>query len=223
MASLTLVIGNRNYSSWSMRPWFALKAAGIPFEDVVIPLFEEGYKARIAAHSPSARVPCLIHGEIVVWESLAILEYLAETFPEAELWPTDPKARAHARAAASEMHGGFQPLRAALPMNLRTRVPGQGQTPEVLADVERIEAIWAGCKAASGQDGPFLFGDRPNAVDAMYAPIITRFRTYATPLNPDSQAYVEAILATPALTEWDKLAKEEPWVIDLYEAGPTKG
>ncbi|WP_413205927.1 glutathione S-transferase family protein [Rhodospirillum sp. A1_3_36] len=223
MASLTLVIGNRNYSSWSMRPWFALKAAGITFEEKVIPLFEEGYKEEIALHSPSARVPCLIHGDVVVWESLAILEYLAETFPEAALWPADPKIRAHARAAASEMHAGFQALRATLQMNLRQRIPGHGQTPEVMENVARIEALWAGCKAVSGQNGPFLFGDRPNAVDAMFAPVVTRFRTYATPLTPASQAYVEAILATPAMAEWDKLAQEEPWVIDIYEAGSAKG
>jgi glutathione S-transferase len=222
MRPLTLVIGNRNYSSWSMRPWFALKAAGIPFDEVVVPLFEPGYKEAIAAHSPSARVPCLIDGDVVVWESLAILEYLAEEFPEAHLWPEDTKARAVARAAAAEMHAGFQTLRAALPMNLRARFPGHGQTPEVMANVARIETIWDQCQGASGQTGPFLFGANPNAVDAMFAPVVTRFRTYAIPLSPKAQAYVDAILATPAMAEWDRLAKDEPWVIDSYEAITAK-
>ncbi|MBK1663429.1 glutathione S-transferase [Rhodospirillum rubrum] len=221
MAHPTLVIGNRTYSSWSMRPWFALKVAGIAFDEVVIPLYEPGSKEKMAAASPTGKVPCLIDDGLTIWDSLAILDYLAERFPEARLWPADRAARARARAVSAEMHAGFQALRQALVMNVRKTFPPQPLSPEVEADVARIEALWAECRRDFGQQGPFLFGAFSIA-DAMYAPVVTRLRTYGVAVGPETRAYMDTILALPAMAEWDALAKAEPWVIERYEpAAPT--
>jgi glutathione S-transferase len=204
---LTLVIGNKNYSSWSLRPWIAMTAAGITFAERLVP-FETPEFSREAG--PAAKVPLLIDGDIRVWESLAILEYLAERFPQAGLWPADPAARAHARAVANEMHAGFTALRGHLPMNIARKVIKRDLTPQVTADVARIEAIWAECRARSG--GPFLFGAAFGAADAMYAPVVSRFATYAVDVTPESRAYMDAVTALPAWRAWAGAAVKEPWL-----------
>ena len=181
MMPLTLIIGNKNYSSWSLRPWIAMKVAGIPFEEKVIPLYEPGSREQVLQYSPAGKVPVLIDGDEHVWESLAILEHLAERFPDAGLWPSDRRARSHARVVATEMHGGFQPLRKHCTMNLWLPVKARPQPDEVLADMRRIEAMWADCRARFARNaekpGPFLFGAY-GAADAMYAPVVARFHTY---------------------------------------------
>jgi glutathione S-transferase len=176
--ALQLVIGNKNYSSWSMRPWMAMKIAGIQFEDRVISLDDPVFKAELARLTPAGKVPVLIDGDRHIWESLAIIEYLAERFPAAKIWPDDAAARAHARVISAEMHAGFAALRKHCAMNM-ARPPKKRQlTPEVQADVARIEEMWADCRRRFGAGGPFLFGEAC-AADAMYAPVVSRFHTYA--------------------------------------------
>jgi glutathione S-transferase len=172
MSTYTLVIGNKNYSSWSLRPWLAMKMAGASFQEIVIPLRQQTTAADIARHSPAGKVPVLHDGEITVWESIAILEYLSEAMPEARLWPKDQEARAVARAVSAEMHAGFVALRTHMPMNIRASKPGRGRTPEVEMDIRRIVTLWEDCRARFGEGGPFLFGGFSNA-DAMYAPVVT--------------------------------------------------
>jgi glutathione S-transferase len=196
---LHLVVGNKAYSSWSMRPWIAMVANGLQFRETVICLGQEDTAARIKAHSPSGKVPFLRHGDIGVWDSLAILEYLAEAFYDRPWWPTDPQARAMARAVAAEMHSGFQGLRQNMPMNVRRSYPGRGRTPESEADIARITALWRACRTNFGGGGPFLFGAFSNA-DAMYAPVVTRLATYGVDLDPVCRAYADAMRAHPALT-----------------------
>jgi glutathione S-transferase len=209
---LHLVIGNKNYSSWSLRPWLAMKVAGIAFDETVISLEAPDFKARATALSGAGRVPVLIDGDIRVWESLAILEYLAEKFPAAALWPQHADARAHARAIASEMHAGFLPLRRHLPMNVRRPVKTRALDSGAAADAARIEAIWNECRARFGADGPFLFG-KFSAADAMYAPVVWRFHTYAVELSAVAQSYMRAIMALPAWGEWGDAARRETWVL----------
>ena len=214
--SLTLVIGNKNYSSWSLRPWIAMKVAGIPFEEIQIPLYEPGSRERMLEYSPAGKVPILIDGDEHVWESLAILEHLAERFPEARLWPSDRRARSHARAIASEMHGGFQPLRQNCTMNLWLPVKARPQPPEVLANVARIEQMWADCRARFGQGGPFLFGAF-GAADAMYAPVVARFNTYGLPVSAKTRAYMDAVMGLPTWREWYDAAMQETWIMQHNE------
>jgi glutathione S-transferase len=208
--ALHLVIGNKNYSSWSLRPWLALKVAGIAFEETVISLEAEDFKARVSAISGAGRVPVLIDGEVRIWESLAILEYLAEKFPAAGLWPKHPAARAHARAIASEMHAGFLLLLRHLPMNIARPVKMRTLDEGAAADVARIDAIWSECRAKFG--GPFLFGPFGGA-DAMYASVVWRFHTYAVEVSPAARSYMAAVMALPACTEWREAARREPWVL----------
>ena len=207
-----LIIGNKNYSSWSMRPWIAMKAAGIPFEETVISLEAADFKERVGSVSGTGKVPVLIDGDVRVWESLAILEYLAEKFPAAGLWPADSAARAHARAIASEMHAGFVPLRRHLPMNMWRPVLKRELNREVAANVQRIETMWTDCRARFGQGGPFLFG-RFGATDAMYAPVVARFHTYAVDVGAAARAYMQAVMALPAWCEWHDAGVKEPWVL----------
>jgi glutathione S-transferase len=199
--ALTLVIGNKNYSSWSFRPWIAMKAAGIAFDEVVISLDAEDFKARVAKHSGSGKVPVLIDGNVEVWESLAILEYVAEKFPAAKLWPSDVAARAHARAISSEMHAGFAPLRNAAPMNMWRPVKQLALNAEVEANVARIDAMWTDCRSRFGVGGPFLFGAF-TAADAMYAPVVSRFHTYGVSVSEGARSYMTAVMALPAWGEW---------------------
>jgi glutathione S-transferase len=209
---LHLVIGNKNYSSWSMRPWIGLKAAGIPFDETLIAFDAPDFKARLATISGTGKVPVLIDGDTHVWESLAILEYAAEKYPQARLWPTDSAARAHARSVANEMHAGFVPLRRHLPMNMQRPVETRHLTSEAAVDVRRIDAMWSDCRARFGKGGPFLFGTF-TAADAMYAPIVSRFRTYAVEVGAPARAYMEAMIALPAWQEWEAAALTEEWVV----------
>lgn len=210
--ALKLTLGNKNYSSWSFRPWIALKVAGIPFEEEVISLNAEDFKARVGRISGTGKVPALADGDVHVWESLAILEYVAEKFPQAGLWPADPAARALARSVASEMHAGFVPLRRHLPMNMWRPVMTRELTPEAEANVRRIEAIWTDCHNRYGNGGPFLFGSF-GAADAIYAPVVSRFHTYAVEVNGPARSYMDALMALPAWEEWRSAALQERWVL----------
>ncbi len=218
MSDITIVLGNKRYSSWSLRPWLALKHTGVDFDEVVIPLYVDGAKEQILKHSPAGKVPILKHGDITVWESLAICDYLAERFPAARLWPEDPAARALARSVAAEMHGGFQALRQNLPMDLSRKVDDPARRAPARADIDRVSALWRDCRrrfgaAGANGAGPFLFGGF-SVADAMYAPVVGRFRSYSVALDPICAAYAEAITALPAMREWAAAGAAEPWVID---------
>ncbi|MGV3742193.1 MAG: glutathione S-transferase family protein [Burkholderiaceae bacterium] len=217
-AGLKLVIGNKNYSSWSMRPWVAMRAFGIPFQEIRIPLAQADTTARIAQFSSAGRVPVLIAGEHHVWDSLAICEYLAEQFPDLHLWPQDTVARAAARSICAEMHSGFSGLRSAMPMNIRASLPGKGRTPDAQADIGRICEIWEGCLSDFGHHD-FLFGDFSIA-DAYFAPVVMRFQTYDVFLAPALQAYMQRVLAHPAVMQWMDEARAEPEVIPKFELAP---
>ena len=210
--ALLLLIGNKNYSSWSLRPWIAMKVAGIAFAEQVISLDASDFKARVGQISATGKVPALADGQTQVWESLAILEYLAEKFPQAGLWPAEPVARAHARSIAAEMHAGFLPLRRHYPMNIWRPVRRREPVPEVVEHISRIDAMWTDCRTRFGQAGPFLFGAF-GAADAMYAPVVSRFHTYDVDVGPVARAYMEAVLGLPAWAEWSAAAKQEPWVL----------
>jgi glutathione S-transferase len=214
-AGLTLVIGNKNYSSWSMRPWVALTAAGIPFTEVRVLLDQPDTAANIARYSAAGRVPVLLAGEMTIWDSLAICEYVAEQFPDKHMWPQDVAARAMARSVVAEMHSGFADLRGAMPMNIKTRLPGRGRTPGAQADIGRICEIWEECLSRFGHHN-FLFGDFSIA-DAFFAPVVTRFQTYGVALAPALQAYCERVLAHPAVARWVSEARAETEIASAHE------
>ena len=216
MSALHLVIGNKNYSSWSLRPWIAMTMAGIAFTETVIALDQPDTAARIAAHSRAGRVPVLRDGDLVIWETLAILEYLAERFPDKPLWPKPIAARAMARAVANEMHAGFQALRNACPMNLKRARRPIALSDAVLADRRRIEELWRDCRGRFGNGGNFLFGGFTIA-DAMFAPVVTRFDTYAIAVAADTRAYMENVMATAAFRAWKEAALKETWTIAADE------
>jgi glutathione S-transferase len=212
---MKLVIGNKNYSSWSLRPWIAMTMAGIPFEEIIIPLYEPGSAEAILQHSPAGKVPVLIDGDTHVWESLAIIDYLAELNPKAGLWPDDRAARALARSVANEMHAGFLPLRRACPMNFWLPPKPRPIPDDAMANVRRIDAIWSDCLRRFG--GPFLFGARFGAADAMYAPVVARFFNYGVAVSPSAETYMQAVMATPAWTAWRSAALKETWVMPNNE------
>jgi len=216
--TLKLVIGNKNYSSWSMRPWLAMRAAGIPFEEIFIPLYtdDKADKDRILGFSRAGKVPALIDGDITVWDSLSIIEYLAERFPDAKLWPQDRAARAHARSISAEMHSGFLPLRNECGMNLHRPVGAVTLSADAQANVARVQEIWTECRDRHGKSGPYLFGAF-TAADAMYAPVVHRFRTYAIKVSPQAQAYMDTMMAQPAFAEWTKAGLAETLVIEKFE------
>ena len=215
MTDLTLYIGNKNYSSWSMRPWLALTAANIPFREVLIPFDMKAGNPRFRDLSPTGRVPVLHHGDVRVWESLAIIEYVAELFPDAGLWPADRETRARARSVSMEMLSGFTALRGACPMNLR-RPKRRIDLPEgVAANVARIEAIWRDARQKSG--GPFLFGAF-SAADAMYGPVVNRFETYDLVSDKETLDYMAAVKAHPAWRKWEEAALAETWIVEEDEA-----
>lgn len=220
MADFTLVIGNKNYSSWSLRGWLMARIAGIEFDEIVVPLDLPETQSAIRKHSPSGRVPVLLHRGLAVWESLAIAEYLNELKPEAGLWPAAVAARAHARAISSEMHAGFVELRNNMPMNIRSSYPGRGMTTAVRNDIGRITGLWRDCRkrfaGAAAKDDGFLFGSF-SAADAMYAPVVTRLRTFGVTVDSDTDTYCKAVLAYPAMKEWIDAAKNEPWLIASCE------
>ena len=217
--SLKLIIGNKNYSSWSFRPWIGLKAAGIPFDEQVIPLYVPGSKEQILAHSPAGKVPVLIDGATHVWESLAILEYAAEKFPAAQLWPSDPAARAHARAIATEMHAGFVALRNECGMTMWRPPVRKDLSEDAKVNIARIQTLWTDARTRFGAGGPFLFG-RFCAADAMYAPVVSRFETYAIDVSAPVKAYMRAMIALPAWQEWRRAALGESWVIPHFDDFP---
>lgn len=210
MSDLILYVGNKNYSSWSFRPWIALEAAGVPFTGRVIPFDFAAGNPQFRDLSPTGKVPVLHHGAVRVWESLAIIEYVAELFPEKGLWPQDAAARAEARAISMEMLSGFRAIRNACPMNIR-RKPGAIDLPDgVMDDVARIETIWKDALARSG--GPFLFGTF-SAADAMYAPVVNRFEAYCLTTDETVLAYMARMKAHPAWQKWQAAAQAEPWIV----------
>jgi glutathione S-transferase len=213
---LKLVIGNKNYSSWSMRPWIAMKAFGIPFQEIRILLDQPDTDTQIARHSGSGRLPVLIAGEMSVWDSLAICEFLAEQFPDKDLWPQGMAARTMARCICAEMHSGFAGLRSAMAMNIRARFPGKGRTPHAQGDIGRICEIWETCLSHFGHHH-FLFGEFSIA-DAFFAPVALRFLTYDVSLAPALQGYVDRVASHPAVDEWVRQARAEPEVIAKYES-----
>jgi glutathione S-transferase len=213
---MQLVIGNKAYSSWSLRPWIAMKHLGLAFEEIVIPLAQPGSKTEMLKYSPNGLVPALVDGELVISETIAILEYLNERYAGGGLWPTDIVARAMARAVSAEMHSGFGPLRRDCPFNIRRAVKKHIPSPEGTAAAARVDAIWEDCRAEHGVGGPFLFGAF-SAADAMYAPVVNRFHIYDLPRSNASQAYMDAVMALPAWAEWADAARAEPWVIDSSE------
>jgi glutathione S-transferase len=220
--TLKLVIGNKNYSSWSMRAWLALRANNIAFDEVFIPLYTgDEDKKRILAFTRSGKVPTLVDGDVTIWDSLAIIEYIAERFPDARLWPEDRARRAHARSIAAEMHSGFPALRSECAMNLHRPVRAVALSTEARADVARVQQIWMECRERYGKLGPFLFGGF-GAADAMFAPVVHRFRTYAIAVAPEARAYMETIMEMPAFQEWTRGALGETIVIEKFESDETE-
>lgn len=217
---MKLLIGNRNYSTWSLRPWLVLRHFEIPFEDEVLQLSGPGWRENLAARSPTGKVPVLIDGDLVVPETIAIIEFLADSFPDKAIWPKDRADRALARAAAAEMHAGFAGLRSHAPMNLRASHPGKVDLDAVRKDLHRVETLWGGLLTRSG--GPYLFGAF-SAADAMFAPLATRLRTYDLPVSDVAQRYVEAIYALPAFQDWLAQALQEPWIVDDDEIDVIQG
>jgi glutathione S-transferase len=215
--ALTLVIGNKNYSSWSMRPWLALRANSIAFDEVFIPLYTgDADKQRILGYTHSGKVPALIDDDVTIWDSLSIIEYLAEKFPEARLWPDDRARRAHARSISAEMHSGFMALRNECGMNLHRPVGAVALSTDARANVARIQQIWIECRERYGKSGPFLFGAFGGA-DAMFAPVVHRFRTYAIEVMPKARDYMDTMMSLPAFQEWTEAGLAETIVIDRFE------
>jgi glutathione S-transferase len=225
MAELALILGNKNYSSWSLRAYLALRCVGRPFDETMIPLGAPGTADRSGAQvalrtvSPTGLVPVLRHGDVMVWESLAIGLYLAAEFPDAGLLPEPRAARALALSVSTEMHGGFAALREHMPMDLRASRPGRSTPPAVAACIARITAIWRDCRARFGAGGAFLFGARFGLADCMYAPVVSRFRTYGVALDPVCAGYAEAVWTHPPMQDWARAARDEPWTIE-YPLAP---
>ena len=215
--ALKLVIGNKNYSSWSMRPWLTLRANGIAFDEVFIPLYTgEADKQRILSFTHSGKVPALIDGDVTIWDSLAIIEYLAERFPEIQLWPEDRARRAHARSISAEMHSGFAALRNECGMNLHRPVGAITLSDDARADIARVQQIWGECRERYGKAGPFLFGSFGGA-DAMFAPVVHRFRIYAVKVTPEVRDYMNTMMALPAFQEWTRAGLAETLLIEKFE------
>jgi glutathione S-transferase len=212
MSKPVLYIGNRNYSSWSLRPHMALAMAGIAFDEVLIRFGEPRFSREVRKISSAGKVPVLVHGKVTIWDSLAIIEYVAETWPERGLWPKNKAARAMARAVSAEMHSGFHALRNACPMNLRRPPKPVPFSAAVLKDVARLESLWRSCRAAYGRGGPFLFG-KFSAADAMFAPVVTRLDTFAFSVGEDTRHYMNAVMATEAFNEWKAESAKEKWIV----------
>lgn len=213
-ATLALVIGNRNYSSWSLRGWLAARHSGLPFEEIFIPLDLPDSKSKIAENSRSGLVPVLKVDGFEVWDSLAIIETLNDLAPDAGLWPDDPMARARARSVSAEMHSGFYPLRRDMPMDLRSSYPGVGHSEKALANAARINTLWTDCRQSFGDGGDYLFG-KWSAADMMFAPVVGRFRTFGVPVDAVGQQYLDAVWAHPDMAEWVQGAINEPYTIDV--------
>ena len=220
MSDFTIYLGNKNYSSWSLRGWLMLAATGVAHEEVVIPLDERATRETILRYTPSGRVPVLHHGNRRIWDSLAIGEYLAEIVPAARLWPVARGTRARARSVSAEMHSGFADLRADMPMNIRASAPGKGMTAGAQADINRITAIWRDCRERHGgksaEDRGFLFGGFTIA-DAMFAPVVSRLRTYEVAVDETSRAYMDAVWTLEIMKDWCRDAGDEPQIIESGE------
>lgn len=217
---MRLLIGNKNYSSWSLRPWLVMAHFDLPFDEEVLLLNGEGWKERLIERSPTGRVPVLIDGDLAVSESIAIIEYLADKFPDKAIWPIDMAERALARSVSAEMHAGFSDLRRIAPMNMRASLPGRLPLDALAGDLHRLETLWGDCLERSG--GPFLFGAF-SAADAMYAPVTSRIRTYQLPVSDMASGYVEAIHALPAFQTWLADAVKEPWIVEEDEIDISNG
>lgn len=218
---LKLILGNKAYSSWSMRGWLALKASELDFEELVVPIYDSGWNERREGDEfapSSGKVPLLWHDDLVVWDSLAIIEYCADLTETTRFWPADVAARAMARSMAAEMHSGFAALRRECPMNVRRNVSLPDLSRDTIADINRILVLWAQARARHGGSGPFLFGEW-NAADMMYAPVVTRFLTYSIPVPPFARQYMSDVLRHPHVAAWIEAAQDEPWVIEQYEGG----
>ncbi len=218
MAALTLTIANKNYSSWSLRPWFLLHALDIPFREQRVPLAQTDTRERILAVSPSGRVPVLQDGELTVWDSLAICEFIAERFPDRAIWPRDTAARAQARSVAAEMHSGFAALRTSMPMNCRAHGRTVARSTELTQDIDRVQSIWRTCRSRFGSAGPWLFGAF-SVADAMFAPVAFRFQTYGVDGDEAVRAYGRTVLDHPAIRRWAADAAAEPEILDHFEVG----
>ena len=218
MADFKLIMGNRNYSPWSLSAWLTAKSAGMDFDEVIIPLNEGTTRQEILRYWYNGKVPILQHGEITIWESISICEYIAEIYPEAGLWPLEIRARAVARSLSSEVHSGFRSLREHMPMNVRSQFPSEGRIMCVQEEINRVLAIWRRCRERYGRDhgGPFLFGSF-SIVDALFAPIVSQFKTYSVDLDDIEKEYSNAILSLPAMGVWIKASQDEPMVIDKFE------
>ena len=217
MSNPSLVIGNKAYSSWSLRPWLLMTQAGILFEEIRLSLYAEGAKQKILQGSAAGKVPVLKDGGLTIWDSLAICEYLAEKYPEKQLWPSGTADRALARSLSAEMHSGFTQLRTQMPMNVRRQITGRARTADVVAEISRVETIWNDCRRRAGARGPFLFGEFSIA-DAMYAPVVSRLRTYGIALAGAAGQYAGAIHALPAMQQWIAGAHAETEVNPQYES-----
>lgn len=212
-----LIIGNKNYSSWSLRPWILMKEMGISFEEVRIPLFQAGYKSEILKHSPSGKVPALCNGSVTVWDSLAICEYVAELYPEKNCWPHDVAVRAMSRSVSHEMHSGFFEIRNSLPMNCRKQAEINKISLELQSEIDRVCEIWRSCRHLFSKEGNFLFGEFSIA-DAMYAPIVLRFNSYGINVDDISRAYMETMMSLSSIQEWVAEAVNEKESIPEYDA-----
>ncbi|MEJ2308442.1 MAG: glutathione S-transferase family protein [Gammaproteobacteria bacterium] len=215
--TLTLVIGNRNYSSWSLRPWLWMRQCGMVFEEIRVPLFQDDTDEKLEGYFSGYKVPVLLHDERIIWDSLAILEYLNETFPHMQGWPEEVEERALARSITAEMHSSFQALRDALPMNCRRPVGAVDISAAVQQDIDRVLAIWTHCRERHHARGPWLFGSNFTIADAFYAPVVMRFHTYAVPVGPMAADYMERLIWEPAMQEWLAAAAEESEVIEQDE------
>ena len=216
MSDLTLVIGNKNYSSWSLRPWILMKRLGLDFQELLIPLYTPGSRDELEKHCPSGRVPVLRQGKLSVWDSLAICEYVAELTGRG--WPAKAEARAVARSVCAEMHSGFANLRSEWPMNARARNRRTPMTPSLEADIDRVDVIWNDCRRRFGTGGPWLFGEYSIA-DAMYAPVALRFNTYGAQISETARWYMAAVIEDAAMQEWVQAAQSEPWTVESSEVG----
>jgi glutathione S-transferase len=216
MSKPLLVIGNKNYSSWSLRAWLVLAESGIDFDELRIPLYSEGFREAIRRHNPAGKVPVLVDGEMAIWDTLAIAEYVAEKVPA--LWPSEAAARARARSLTAEMHSGFPMLREQMTMNCRARGRKVPSSVELAGDIERLQQIWEGTRAEFGSEGPFLFGSFTIA-DAFFAPVVSRFLTYGVACTGEAGGYMEAVLARPSLQSWFAAGEAETEVIEAYESG----
>lgn len=217
---IKLAIGNKLYSSWSLRAWILLRAFDIDFEETVIAMYKDDTKARMLAFGPTGKVPVIDDGGVVVWESLAIMHYIADRFPDKDIWPADRAARGHAMAAAAEMHSSFMGIRSSCPMNLTKRFKPRDRGEAVVADVARLEALWSEARSRFGADGPYLYG-KFSAADAMYAPVVTRLDTYQIEVSAQTRAYMDAVLTHPAFVAWKQSAFQEPWALPHYEEGES--